>query len=196
MSFIRLIALAASFYSVHAAAEPLRPVDCEQFDVAGIRLGMSQNEAVTAISEKWKVGKKDIQFQSFPQMNPVTKTKEPQYFTVKREGAEVNVHFSPRVPYDKSRPMAVSAIIYKQPSTPQNMTAMREAAIEKYGPPTDHQGSWCLNPHPNPGIACSQDQNNGPTLLLVGAELRLNDPRYFKALTEHLQMKQSGKANF
>ncbi|MEN9480682.1 MAG: hypothetical protein RLZZ298_2077 [Pseudomonadota bacterium] len=196
MNLIRLLTLAAAIYSNQATAEPLRPVDVEQFDVAGVRLGMSRSEAVTAISEKLELGKHDVQFEPFPQENVVTKTKEPRYFMVKKGHAEVTVSLSPRIPYDKSRPMAVFSITYKQPPTPQNESAMRSAAIEKYGPPTDHGSSWCLRPHPNPGIACSQVQENGPTLLLVGSELVLNDHRYFQELINYINMKQSGKPAF
>lgn len=196
MNLIRVLALTAAIHSIQATAEPLRPVDAEQFEVAGIRLGMSLSEAVTGVAQKLELGKRDIKLEPYPQANVVTNTKEPRYFTVQKGNADVHVSFLPRIPYDKSRPMAVAAINYKQPATPQNMSAMRTAAIEKYGPPTDRDSSWCLHPHPNPGIACARAQDNGPTLLLVGTDLTLKDPRYFKALSDYIDRAQSGKPTF
>lgn len=43
------------------------------------------------------------------------------------------VHFEPRVPVDKQRPLAVSQVRYEMPWTPANKDAMAQAVVQKYG---------------------------------------------------------------
>ncbi|VTP67617.1 Uncharacterised protein [Leclercia adecarboxylata] len=46
----------------------------------------------------------------------------------------MQVSFEPRVPYNKSNPMAVSHVTYEIPWTKENEVNMVEAALKKYGP--------------------------------------------------------------
>ncbi len=199
MNAIRLSMMTATlFCAMHAAADTPRSVDAEQFDIAGIKLGMGRNDAVAAITEKLHLNKRAIQFEQAPQLSPVTNTKEPKYFTAKSGVASVTVHFEPKIPQDKAKPMVVSMVIYEQPWTPENVDAMKQAALDKYGSPSNGligvSYQWCLHPHSNPGFGCADFQ--GPILKLGATKLELSDVRYQQARMNFMNKMQSGKPAF
>ena len=175
-----------------------RAVDAEQFDVAGAKLGMSPEAAATAVSAKLKIDRGAIQFDKFPQLNIVTNSKEPTYFTAKTSGASVTVHFEPSVPYNPQNKMVVSMVIYAQPWTPDNVSAMKSKAIEKYGQPsngtTGVSYQWCSQPHSNPGFGCFEFR--GPKLELSGTKLQLEDFRYRQAVIDFTNKNASSKPAF
>lgn len=195
---IRVFAgVSALLVSSFCAATP-RAVDAEQFDIAGVKLGMDPEAAVVAIAERLGIDKLSIEFDKFPQENRITNTKEPKYFTAKISGASVIVHFEPNVPYNPKNKMAVSMIIYEQPWTPDNVASMKQAAIEKYGQPSNGtigvSSHWCLQPHNNPGFGCSEFR--GPKLVLSGTKLQLEDFRYRQAVIDYMNKSSSSKPAF
>ncbi|AKX50328.1 hypothetical protein AKN92_01635 [Thiopseudomonas alkaliphila] len=173
-------------------------VDAEQFDIAGVKLGMSPEFAVAAIAGGLGIDKDSIEFDKFPQQNIITNSKEPKYFTAKTAGASVTVHFEPNIPYDPKNKMAVSMVIYEQSWTPENVAAMKQAAIGKYGPPSNGtvgvSYQWCLQPHSNPGFGCSEFR--GPKLELSGVKLQLEDFRYRQALIDHISKSKISEPAF
>ena len=173
-------------------------VDAEKFDIAGAKLGMSPQAAASAVSAKLSIDRKAIEFDKFPPQNIVTNSKEPQYFTAKTSGASVTVHFVPSVPYNPKNKMVVSMIVYEQPWTPENVSAMKQMAIEKYGQPSNGtigvSYQWCLQPHSNPGFGCSEFQ--GPKLKLSGTKLQLEDFRYRQAVIDYMNKNASSKPAF
>lgn len=177
-----------------------RSVEAEKLDVAGIKTGMSKTEAVSAITKKLKIDKKAVQFEKDSTLNQVTNTKEPKYFTVKDGLSTVTVNFEPNVPPDKKRPMVVSTVIYEQPWTPDNVSTMNKAALEKYGQPSNGTlgavWQWCISPSDNPGLGCSDYKNKGAVLELSGSRLELTDMRYSNARVEYMTKKQTAKPNF
>lgn len=179
------------------AASP-RAVDAEQFDIAGVKLGMAQEAAVAAVAGRLGIDKQSIEFDKFPQQNRITNSKEPKYFTAKISDVSVTVHFEPNVPYNSKNKMAVSMIIYEQPWTPDNVASMKQSAIEKYGQPSNGtigvSYQWCLQPHNNTGFGCSEFR--GPKLVLSGTKLQLEDFRYRQAVIEHIKKSASSKPTF
>ncbi|MBU2704502.1 hypothetical protein KCM76_00815 [Zooshikella marina] len=175
-----------------------RSADAEQFDIAGVKLGMSKKAAITAITQKLGLGVNAVKFDEFSQVNPVTKTKEPAYFTVKTANMSVVVHMQPKVPYDANEPMVVSIIIYEQPWTQQNALAMKKMALEKYGKPSNGvigvAYHWCIEPHSNPGFGCSEFY--GPKLVLSGTRLRLEDTQYQQAVIDFMNKRKTSKPVF
>lgn len=186
------------FFIANAHAASPRAVDAEQFDIAGVRLGMSPQAAVAAISAKLGVDRRAIEFDKFPQRNPVTNSKEAKYFTVRTGGASVTVHFEPNVPYSPKNRMAVSMIIYEQPWTAENVAAMKDMAIEKYGAPSNGTNGvsyqWCLQPHDNPGFGCSEFR--GPKLELSGTKLQIEDFRRRQAVIDLINKSNTSRPSF
>ncbi len=173
-------------------------VDVQRMDIAGIQLGMTPIEAAAAITKKLGLSKRSVEFDKFPQLNVVTKTKEPLYFIVKTPGAIVRVHFEANVPYDPKRKLAVSMVTYEQPWTPDNAVAMKQMATEKYGEPSNGtipaQSQWCLHPHENPGFGCFEFV--GPKLSLASTTLQMEDPSYRRAVIEFMNKKATSKPTF
>ncbi len=195
---LRVVFGISALLVVNVCTAAPRAVDAEQFDVAGVKLGMTPEAAASALAGKLDIDKRSIIFDKFPQQNSVTNSKEPKYFTAKKSGASITVYFEPNVPYNPKSKMAVSMIIYKQPWTPDNVAAMKQMAIEKYGQPSNGtvgmSYQWCLQPHSNPGFGCSEFR--GPKLELSGTKLQLEDFRYRQAVIDHMNKSSNSKPAF
>lgn len=180
------------------AVEVAKPVDASGFDVAGVKLGVTPNEAVTAAAARLGIDKRAIQFDKFPTLNSITGTKEPLYFIAKSGLATLSVHFVPRVPVDKARPMAVSLIIYEIPWTPDNVKSMKATALQKYGQTSNGivgvTYQWCARPNKNIGMGCSEFQ--GAMLSLSGTRLELSDPSLKLAVIDFMRKRQNAAPGF
>lgn len=192
----RIAVLALSIPAMAMAAA--NAVDVEPFDVAGVKLGMTPQAASSAIAARLQIPPRAVTFDPSPQQNPVTQSREPKYFTVKTPGVSVIVHFEPRVPHDPNNKMVVSMVIYEQAWTPDNVSAMKQAATEKYGAPSNGVNGvsyqWCQRPDRNPGMGCSGFQ--GPKLELSGTKLQLENPRYRQAVIDHMNQRANAKPAF
>ncbi len=186
----------AAVLPAHAASQ--RSVDAREFDVAGVKTGMDFDEALAAAAKNFHVGKKDIRI-GYATNNPVTNTKMPMNFSYEKEGVNFIVHFEPRVPVDKQRPLVVSQIRYELPWTPANKDAMGKAALEKYGRqsnyPNDLNMEWCAKPSSNPGMGCSTDMTQA-VLKYSGVSIHMYDPAWTKARIEFVERSQSRKPSF
>ena len=178
-------------------AEP-RSVDAGEFDIAGVKLGMRLKDAVAAITAKLDIKKHEIEFEKFLRPNPVTKTKEPYYFIVKKGGASITVHMQPKVPRDIEDPMLVSSVIYEQPWTQENVRAMKNMALEKYGEPSNgvvgSSYQWCGKPHSNPGFGCFEFE--GAKLEYSGTKLQLTNFLYQQAVIDFMNKRITSKPMF
>ena len=190
-------ALTAVVVAPANAASP-RSVDARTFDVAGVKTGMDFDEALAATAKNFNVGKKDIRI-GYATNNPVTNTKMPMNFSYDKDGVSFIVHFEPRVPVDKQRPLAVSQIRYELPWTPANKEAMGKAVVEKYGRqsnyPNDLNMEWCTKPSTNPGMGCSTDLTQA-VLKYSGVSIQMHDPAWMNARIEYVQRSQSRKPSF
>lgn len=190
-------ALAAVVVAPAHAASP-RSVDARTFDVAGVKTGMDFDEALAATAKNFNVGKKDIRI-GYASNNPVTNTKMPMNFSYDKDGVSFIVHFEPRVPVDKQRPLVVSQIRYELPWTPANKAAMGKAALEKYGRqsnyPNDLSMEWCAKPSTNPGMGCSTDMTQA-VLKYSGVSIQMHDPAWMNARIEYVERSQSRKPSF
>lgn len=190
-------ALAAVAFAPAHAASP-RSVDARTFDVAGVKTGMDFDEALAATAKNFNVGKKDIRI-GYATNNPVTNTKMPMNFSYDKDGVSFIVHFEPRVPVDKQRPLAVSQIRYELPWTPANKDAMGKAVVEKYGRqsnyPNDLSLEWCQKPSTNPGMGCSTDMTQA-VLKYSGVSIQMHDPAWMNARIEYMERSQTRKPSF
>lgn len=165
-----LLAAAPAF----AIDQTVRPVDPSNFDVAGVRLGMTASEAATAAAAKLGVGANAVQYDAKPAMNPVVKAKVPAYFTVQSGQSKLTVSLLPREPVDAAKTLVVSEVKYVMEPSPQAEEAMTKSALAKYGKPSVARGitsSWCAKP--NVTIACMGDR--GPQLHVFGVTVQLMD---------------------
>lgn len=190
---------AVGCFSVSAAhAATPRSVNAEEFDVAGVKLGMSAEVALKSVLSKFGVGKDVIEFDSYPQVNPVTNRKEYKHFSLKTGGASLSVHFEPAIPYNATNPMIVSMVSYEQEWTQANVLAMKDLALKKYGEPSNGTigvaYQWCLEPHSNLGFGCSEYR--GAVMSLSATKLQLSDPRYRQAVIDYMNKRLSLKPAF
>lgn len=182
--------------SAHAA--PQRSVDARTFDIAGVKTGMDYEEAAAAAAKNFHVGKNEIKA-GYATNNPVTNTKMLMNFSYEKDGVRLVVHFEPRVPADKQRPLAVSQISYEMPWTPANKDAMGQAVVEKYGKqsnfPNNLNLEWCEKPSSNPGMGCSTDMTQA-VLKYSGVSVQLYDPAWINARVEFVNRSNSRKPSF
>ena len=190
--------ISALTVSTLAHAQAPRSVDARTFDVAGVKTGMDFDEALAATAKHFQVAKKDIRI-GYAALDPVNNVKRPMNFSFKQDGVELLVHFEPRVPLDKQRPLAVSQIRYEMPWTPANKSAMAEAVVAKYGRqsnyPNDLNLEWCQKPSSNPGMGCSTDMSQA-VLKYSGVSIQLNDPAWMNARIAYMDQTKSRKPSF
>lgn len=107
---ILLMALMAADLTIAAP----RSVDAEKLDVAGVKLGMTPEEAASALVKTLGVSRKRIQFKKALQANPVTKRKEIDILIMDADKASLKVYFEPNVPFNARRKLSANLIIYEQ----------------------------------------------------------------------------------
>ena len=176
------------------AAEPLQSVDALSLDIAGVKLGISQAEAIKAITSTLKIKKTDLKFDSYPPVNIVTGAKDPKYFIVQHGVSKISVYLIPNAINPKSSSQVVNLIIYEMPWTTDNVNSMKKSAISKYGNPSFKMGDsyqWCLDPKNIHGCPAQ-----GPTLKYYSTKLKLHDLKYNEALVQFRDKQQSSKPVF
>lgn len=197
---IWIIAMICTWSCYATAGERTRPADLSHADIAGVRIGMTKDEAVAAATSVLKVPKSTVSFEPSPAVNPVTNTAEPKYFSLEKGLVKLTVHMAPQIPRDAKNPMRVEMISYAMPWTPDNVKAMKEAAIEKYGPPSNGLipavSDWCDVPDKNPGMACEFDARNHRKLSLSGTDLTLEEMSYHQAYQKFMNSQNSAKPSF
>ncbi|MCR4457466.1 MULTISPECIES: hypothetical protein [Pseudescherichia] len=180
------------------AAPAVRSVDVKSFDVAGVKTGMSVEEARAAMQKNFGVSADAIRTSTFRKDQIaylVTGNIEVSNLIYEKDGTRMQVSFEPRVPYDKNNPMAVSLINYEIPWTKENETAMKEAAIAKYGPISTGgmAPEWCDKPLPTSGMGCEPDS---ATLKVGSTHLSLFDPAWKNAVSKFMDQKRATKPQF
>jgi hypothetical protein len=175
-----------------------RAVDATRLDIAGVRLGMSQAEAIQAISSALGINQDEVVLDKYPRENQISGKKDPAYFKVAHGIGKFIVYLEPNALNPSISPTVVNHIKYEMPWTPENVQSMKEAAIKKYGQPSNGIISgnyeWCIEPSANPGIGCGFF--NGPVLKYFGTSLELSDPKYRQAVIEFRNKQNSANPSF
>ena len=188
-----LILFVANIFSASlaSAAPPSNwhSVDVTQFDVAGVKLGMSYDHAITAIGEHFHLSPteiKKIKDSTLYSYNRITKNKQPSSARVKKDNISMEVSFSARIPINSSDPVAVSFINYSLPNTKENISTLKEAALSKYGQPSDNRRQsnlmWCADYN-----QITQCEPLKPKMALAWASLVLDDYRLEDAANKYEQ---------
>ena len=192
---MRCVISSLSMFSAIFASSSVYASDVSSFDIAGVKLGMSVDEAKKALMDSLGLPPGNIMVDPFPQENVISGKKEPSNIVVKTESYEVVVHFIPNARYERNPEKVVNIISFTMPHTPENLASMKQRVREKYGAPDHVVGgyllSWCSSP--SRVIGCSADDMK---LTYSGTRLELRDDGYSKALTEWLNKRRSGKPMF
>ena len=148
-------------------------VNVSKFDVAGVKLGMNKEEAIAAIKEKFSSKDSDMEYKE-------SETKNTAELTVKDDVHNIFLRFNRNI--NDSGELGVYWINYTLPSSKENVSALNAAAQEKYGEPTQDDGtkmSWCAAPiiekHDRIYIKC--DESRGAILVRQGTIIFLRDSR-------------------
>lgn len=180
------------------SAPTVRSVDVTNFDVGGVKTGMSVEQARAAMQKNFGVSADKIR---------ASKSMKSQYATLiygspqiqdlvyENNGTRMQVSFEPRIPVDKANPMVASLISYEIPWTKENETAMKEAAIAKYGPISSGGMNpvWCNKPLPTSGMGCEADS----AILSVGStSIRLFDPAWQNETNKYWDQQKATKPQF
>jgi len=201
---VTLLVIAVGISTLPSAyAGPPRSVDVRNFDVAGVKTGMDFDQALAAIAKNFQVEPSQIRHSPMKVNHPVTGTvlkhpitqvPLPTSLFYEKEGVRLEVLFIARMPLDEARPTVVTRVSYQMPTTGQNMTAMEEAVLAKYGEPTeklkDSKTSamlWCHQPiSSRVGTTCIDFNNQQPILHFLGhnTNLKLVDPNWDVAIRE------------
>lgn len=194
-NLIGSICLAVTTLSISATP---KAYEIKDFDVAGIRLGMTTAQAVDAVISKYKIDKSRIKFLP-PYPNPITNKKELNSFSVDFDSNKrLQVDLEAKIPPDRDNPMIIVRVLYKMSDTPDNKNLMTVSAFDKYGEPTDKQliGTyfWCSKPALH-GIGCSQNQR-GLELIQAGTSLTLQDGGYSQLSSDYLKNLKNSKPAF
>ena len=178
-----------------SAAKPVHAVDVKSFDVGGVKTGMSIEEARAAMQKNFGVPADKIEATksaTYQVATKVTGSQQIMYLVYENKGTRMQVTFEPRIPYDKSNPMAAALISYEIPWTSENATSIKEAALAKYGPvsTTDMYPVWCENPIPGTGMGCEPDS---ASLKVASTTLTLIDPAWQNARMKFMDQQNATK---
>lgn len=173
-------------------------VDVYTFDFAGVKLGMSYEEAISALARNFKVSERDIDDikQSGADKNAGPDFAKKLSYSPPTEGILIHIAFNTRVPPDPLRILSVADINYKVSATETNRKLMEKALNEKYGRPTIFNVpgpmEWCKNPIEGPQNSCFKDAQ----LMYYNMELRLFDPSITDAAKKYNEEKNAVQPKF
>ena len=151
--------------------------DPSTFDIVGLKLGMTAQQAAAAVSARVPLAIKTEFQHGAPQFTPTAKFTSG--FSVNGLKFSVLLVFTETYPFDPQRPELLSSIFYtaKVP-TDADRAQVEQAALSKYGPPASYTkgvgARWCnLGQVVGPNSVVCAD--NMPNLVLRGNELILGD---------------------
>ena len=182
-----------------AIAASSRSVDARALDIAGVKTGMDWDEALAAAAKHFNVPPSAIYVDKHPNENIITGQRLPVFFNYDKDGIKFSVSFLARVPHDKARPMVVSQINYELPWSQENAVAMKEAAVAKYGTPSNAphdktSSQWCAKADLRRGSsACDHGQ---AVLKLFNTQMELVDPAWKEAEIKFRRDSQTRKPSF
>lgn len=162
--------------------------DIAQFSLAGVRLGMSPEEARSAASTYLHV--KEEAFEAAPPWNdPLMGRPLSKWMTYTSPDLELKISFEVSNPEDQSSALVVASVSYKPLSAEQALN-LKESAVREYGEPSDRtmgDGAillWCSQPQAG---QCQWDSPGASYSSEYG--LTLDDPRLREAYHEAIERK-------
>lgn len=199
-----LIACFLTWFFVTTAHAQWRPVNADNFDVAGIKLGMSYEQAIKAAQTHFNLSNSDIKNQTrdeaaemgLPsQLDNLIRRDMPMIIHIKNGEEFISMRFVRRAPPNEKDPAVLIKVSYSIPYTPQNLSAMKAAAIRKYGTPSAeavirgmNNVAWCPQPFRGNSryvFAC-ESSTHASLVLNVGSgiHLELSDQGRYSQVTK------------
>ncbi len=177
-----------------------RAVDAAELSVSGVKLGMGWNEARQAASEFMQVPAATLA--AFNLNNPLSRRYEPMGFRIRQPNVELMVTFSPDPA--QSGMLRVSAVKYELAWSQENAEQMRQAALQRYGAPSNGlEGvtlEWCAHPNENLGLGCSMmgqpGQEGQAVLKTYNTTLTLEDTGAHLRIQRHLDSQKTTTPRF
>lgn len=189
------ILLLVMIKNIYAAG---KSVDVTQFDIVGVKLGMTTDQAVNAITTNLGIDKSQIKFTT-GKIQEFTGNAEVIFsFEVATQIGKYRVAFSPNILNGKNDQIVVASVKYIIPLNVDNIKATAKAMVSKYGQPSTQKSkslAWCLSPEQ---ISCTHYKQTNPYLsfdALTGIMV-LNDRRYGEAIVKYIDKKKTTKPVF
>jgi hypothetical protein len=170
-------------------------VDVSKFDIAGVKLGMTYEEAKKAVAKHYGVSVSEVRDSDAVRnvSHPLTGAEYSRSaFWLAKNNTTLWVHFIFRLPEDKTRPTTVESVKYE---VPRNREAeLKETAIKKYGQPNSvHAYSgharWCEVPGKSNSGTCA----SGNSMALTGVTLELTNHVGLEALKKFVAEVEENK---
>lgn len=191
------------------AAAP-RSVDVRTFEVAGVMLGMDGSQVRKALAEHFKVPAAKIK-DSLPVDGQLIQGRQyPGFLTYRDKDQSVTVYLVPRIPEDPAHPQTVSEIDYvlgqdvsagldNRVASKGSADNMRQAVIEKYGPPSYQNAlshEWCAGTAGSAKWRACDQAGAALVLLQDMAKLQLLDREAESAAHQASEAARDTKPNF
>jgi len=172
MKFILVVT--TLFFSANVFSATGEKANVVEFDIAGVKLGMTEKEAVNALKDfleidEDKIGRKG----NF--VNQITNQKEDKFVFVTTDSYSVTVFFAENIPpYADGDTVVVDQVSFRQPGgTKEIREDFKRRAFLKYGDPSvDHPTGpfWCTAVN---NFKSHCERNSGSTLNYAGGVLSL-----------------------
>lgn len=172
-----------------------------KFDIAGVRLGMSYPQALSAITHFLHVPKSKFYFDFKPGIAPSV----PSALWIKTKQGVYSVEFAHRTPGTPENPAVVESVQYSLvPWTAENRDALIKASIKRFGPPTTRSVGvqWCAKAKLGscisavPSLSCCSAMADPFVGDTTSASLLLAYPKYYRQWSSYQEEKQSTVPRF
>lgn len=171
-------------------AKGITAKQADSFEIAGVKIGMSDHQAIKAVAKKYNVPESKINVRK--DRNGAT-----WYFDLNTDNSE-NIHVTFDDDISVNPPVkVVDSVEYGIPSTPTNNKALQESLVKKYGEKsfTGTTGLvWCQVK----GYNCIEGTNilSLKTSGLGNSRITITNNKYAEAKKKREQSKLNRKPNF
>lgn len=169
-----------------------KSVDVTPFDIAGITLGMTEQQAVAAVTSKLNLSQRDIRI-TRGTIHGVGMENAASDILIRKNGIEISVSLMRDALHDRPGTTVVSQINYRVPYTVANNAEVLKKALAKYGAPTfgdARSARWCMLENP---YFCSETLGN---LEVGSAGISIRDFRYRNAVIRYNDQQQRTESVF
>lgn len=123
-------------------------IDISGYDVAGIKIGMSFDQARKIVAKHFSISPQKIKFGKTGIVNMTRVKEHPSFFSYANNKESIVVHFTPVVPFTDNMDVIVHSVGYSvSPNTKENQAEVAKAALAKYGRGVNSfTPEWCPRP--------------------------------------------------
>lgn len=177
------------FASNFSFAQGQTAVQVQSFELAGVKIGMTENQAIDTLVSKYNISRSDLEFHTSFVRNPITDKKELDYISVEFDKQEIMVYFQLDItqsPYQ----LVVSGVYYRLPDTPDNRKNIIDMLTQKYGRPA-FRNHWC-----EPTDYGCKPETTFIETSDTGASISMSTKKYQANITRHQQRQSNRTPNF